>query len=298
MQSHNRLQKCKTRQEVAKELRKQTINQDIRCMEVDLSNFASIHKFSNELISKERKLDFLICNAGIGWSSGQPNITSDGQEMIFQTNYLGHFLLTNLLMNLVKESDQGRIISVAGLSYLWPKSVIPYDDLVWKDTPWDPLAAYGQSNLARILFTRELARQAKVNGDKFTSYAVHPGIVKTQFNRQNFQFNECTWKEYFKNCLRSMHEGLFFKSPEAGAQTILHCCISQELSRQSGCLYVDCKNVDYEGEFAMNREEAIKLWNVSLKLSGNPISLSLENSNAGNENNEWKYVGRKRRTAL
>ena len=73
---------------------------------------------------------------------------------------------------------------MAGLSYLWPKSAIPYDDLVWKDTPWDPLAAYGQSNLARILFTRELARQAKVNGDQFSSYAVHPGIVKTQFNRQ------------------------------------------------------------------------------------------------------------------
>ena len=73
---------------------------------------------------------------------------------------------------------------MAGLSYLWPKSVIPYNDLVWNNTPWDPLAAYGQSNLARILFTRELARQAKVNGDQFSSYAVHPGIVKTQFNRR------------------------------------------------------------------------------------------------------------------
>ena len=61
---------------------------------------------------------------------------------------------------------------------------------------------------------------------------------------------------------------------------------------------MDCKNIDYEGEIAMNREEAIKLWKVSLKLSGNPISLSLANSNAGNESNEWKYVGRKRRTAL
>ena len=63
-------------------------------------------------------------------------------------------------------------------------------------------------------------------------------------------------------------------------------------------LYVDCKYAAYEGEIAMNREEAIKLWNVSLKLSGNPISLSFANSNVGNESNEWKYVGRKRRTAL
>ena len=61
---------------------------------------------------------------------------------------------------------------------------------------------------------------------------------------------------------------------------------------------MDCKNIDYEGEIAMNREEAIRLWNVSLKLSGNPISLSLANSNTDNESNEWKYVGRKRRTAL
>ena len=82
-----------------------------------------------------------------------------------------------------------RIISVAGLSYLWPKSAIPYDDLAWSDTPWDPLAAYGQSNLARILFTKELSRQAKINGDRFSSYAVHPGIVKTQFNRQKLQVN-------------------------------------------------------------------------------------------------------------
>ena len=87
-----------------------------------------------------------------------------------------------------------RIISVAGLSYLWPKSAIPYDDLVWNDTPWDPLAAYGQSNLARILFTRELARQAKINGDQFSSYAVHPGIVQTHFNRQKLQVNTENYK--------------------------------------------------------------------------------------------------------
>ena len=90
-----------------------------------------------------------------------------------------------------------RIISVAGLSYLWPKSGIPYDDLVWNDTPWDPLAAYGQSNLARILFTRELARKAKINGDQFSSYAVHPGIVQTHFNRKKLQVNTENYKVEF-----------------------------------------------------------------------------------------------------
>jgi NAD(P)-dependent dehydrogenase (short-subunit alcohol dehydrogenase family) len=77
-----------------------------------------------------------------------------------------------------------RVISVAGLSYLWDTSVIPYDDLTWKVTSWNSLAAYGQSNLARVLFTRELSRRAKLNGDKLTSYAVHPGIVATRFNQK------------------------------------------------------------------------------------------------------------------
>jgi len=278
--------------------RKETFNHDIKCLELDLANFASIHEFSSKVISNERKLDYLICNAGIGWDSDHPKITSDGQEMIFQTNYLGHFLLTNLLLNLVKASVQGRIISVAGLSYLWPESVIPYHDLVWNNTPWDPLAAYGQSNLARILFTRELSRQAKVNGDQFSSYAVHPSIVKTQFNRQKLLMDKCTWKEYFDNCLKSIYEELFFKSPEAGAQTILHCCLSQELSRQSGRLYMDCKDISYEGKIAVDREEAIKLWNVSMKLCGDPTPLPLSDSDVGNKSYVWKYVGRKRRTAL
>ena len=87
-----------------------------------------------------------------------------------------------------------RIISVAGLSYLWPKSAIPYDDLVWKDTPWDPLAAYGQSNLARILFTRELARQAKVNGDQFSSYARRILLLEVFSHARNVQVDKLIQK--------------------------------------------------------------------------------------------------------
>ena len=77
-----------------------------------------------------------------------------------------------------------RVISVGGLSYHWPTSIIPYDDMKWENTQWNPLAAYGQSNLARVLFTREISRRAKLNGDKITSYVVHPGIVATGFNQR------------------------------------------------------------------------------------------------------------------
>ena len=77
-----------------------------------------------------------------------------------------------------------RVISVGGLSYLWPTSIIPYDDMKWENNQWNPLAAYGQSNLARVLFTREISRRAKLNGDKITSYVVHPGIVATGFNQR------------------------------------------------------------------------------------------------------------------
>ena len=74
--------------------RKETFNQDIKCLELDLANFASIHEFSSKVISKERKLDYLICNAGIGWDSDHPKITSDGQVFkIFLINLNREFNL-------------------------------------------------------------------------------------------------------------------------------------------------------------------------------------------------------------
>ena len=78
--------------------RKETFNQDIKCLELDLANFASIHEFSGKVISKERKLDYLICNAGIGWDSDHPKITSDGQVFkIFLINLNREFNFTTVL---------------------------------------------------------------------------------------------------------------------------------------------------------------------------------------------------------
>lgn len=76
-----------------------------------------------------------------------------------------------------------RIISVVGPSHIWSTNSIPYEDLTWVNTPWDPLAAYGQSNLAWVLFTRELLGRAKLKGSKVSSYIVHPGNVASGFNQ-------------------------------------------------------------------------------------------------------------------
>ena len=137
--------------------------------QLDLASFESIRKFANE-INNEEAIDILINNAGV-MLAPQDKRTKEGFEMHIGVNHLGHFLLTMLLLDKLKQAKSiARIINVSSEMYWFGK--IQFDDINMEHN-FDKAKAYGQSKLANILFTRELAKRTK--GTNIRVYSLHPG---------------------------------------------------------------------------------------------------------------------------
>ena len=125
---------------------------------MDLASLDSVRNFAKRINEKEDRIDLLINNAGImacpKWK------TKDGFEMQFGVNHLGHFLLTNLLLDKIKNTKSSRIVNVSSRAYMRGK--MHWDDLnLDKEKSYEPRVAYNQSKLANVLFTRELAKRLK-----------------------------------------------------------------------------------------------------------------------------------------
>ncbi|OBS76383.1 hypothetical protein A6R68_17171 [Neotoma lepida] len=139
----------------AKDIRGETLNPRVRAQHLDLASLKSIREFARKIIKEEERVDILVNNAAVmrcpHWT------TEDGFEMQFGVNYLGHFLLTNLLLEKLKASAPSRIINLSSLAHV--AGHIDFDDLNWKTKKYDTKAAYCQSKLAVVLFTKELSRR-------------------------------------------------------------------------------------------------------------------------------------------
>ena len=148
---------------------------------VESCNLASLKSISDcvdRLNKSLEKIDILINNAGVALCP--LSRTEDGFEMQMGTNHFGHFYLTNLLLPLIKKAAPGaRIVNVSSLAH--KKAKIYWDDVNWEKTPYDSVKAYGQSKLANILFTRELAE--RLEGSGVTVYCLHPGVIATELGR-------------------------------------------------------------------------------------------------------------------
>ena len=136
--------------------------------ELDLASLASIHRFAE---SWDGEIDILINNAGV--MIPPLSRTADGFELQFGTNHLGHFALTNLLL----ERITGRVVTVS--SGVHRIGRIDFDDLNWERKPYKANAAYGQSKLANLLFTSELQRRLRAAGSPILATAAHPGYAAT-----------------------------------------------------------------------------------------------------------------------
>ncbi|XP_077406217.1 retinol dehydrogenase 13-like isoform X2 [Vanacampus margaritifer] len=153
------MEKCEA---AAKEIRGNTLNPHVYACHLDLASMKSIREFAERIKEKEKRVDVLINNAGVmrcpAWK------TEDGFDMQFGVNHLGHFLLTNLLLDRLKESAPSRVINLTSLAYVVGK--MDFEDLNWEKKKFDTKQAYCQSKLANVLFTRELAKrlQGKSSG--------------------------------------------------------------------------------------------------------------------------------------
>ena len=227
-------------------------NEDIVVKLLDLSSFDSIRKFSEEINACEAKLDILINNAGV---MGVPyTLTKDGFESHFGINHLGHFLLTNLLIDLLKKSDSARIVVLT--SVLAQFGSIHFDDLNFERKFYSAYGGYMQSKLANMLFTTELSR--RLENTNVTVYAVHPGVVDSGIYRNQWPITKFFMLPFKK---------IFMKTTEQGAATTLYCALEEGIEKHSGKYFSGCK-LSSVSSHSQNKDSALKLWNISEKYVG------------------------------
>lgn len=142
---------------------------------LDLASLDSIRVFATRLRNQQRSLELLINNAGV-MTPPRRMQTSDGFELQFGTNYLGHFALTAQLLPLLREADQARVVSVSSIAAR--DGVIDFDNLQ-SQRAYKPMVAYNQSKLACLMFALELQRRSRAGGWGVDSIGAHPGISRT-----------------------------------------------------------------------------------------------------------------------
>ncbi|XP_066280167.1 retinol dehydrogenase 12-like [Branchiostoma lanceolatum] len=242
----------------AAEIRHDTGNGNVVIEKLDLASLKSVREFAARVNAKESRLDILINNAGImtcpQWK------TKDGFEMQFGTNHLGHFLLTNLLLDLLKKSAPSRVVNVSSLAHTGGH--IHFDDINLERS-YNPIKAYCQSKLANVLFTKELDR--KLQGTGVTTYSLHPGSIPSELQRHlDASYG---WLYFFLKPLFIAGLWFFGKTRQQGAQTSIHCAVSEGLETSSGQYFTDCAPTEPIPE-AKDEAVAKKLWELSEKMVG------------------------------
>ncbi|XP_055628991.1 retinol dehydrogenase 12-like isoform X2 [Toxorhynchites rutilus septentrionalis] len=226
-------------------------SQNVFGLELDLASFQSIKKFVQTFLSMERRLHVLINNAGV--MTCPKAYSKEGFEMHFGTNHLGHFLLTNLLLELLKKSAPSRVVTVSGFGYKWGR--IDKNDIN-SEKDYREWVAYSQSKLCNILFSRRLAR--RLRGTGVTTYCLNPGLINTELMRHLNRFLMIAAKPVF---------WVFFKSAKSGAQTTLYCAMEPSIAKETGKYYSDCRLKEPRAH-ATDDAMAEWLWNISEKLTG------------------------------
>ena len=221
---------------------------DVDLIVADLSVQAEIRRAANEFVARYTRLDVLINNAAV--LMPKKTMTADGIETMFAVNHLAYFLLTNLLLELLKASGSSRIINVSSNAHRFIKK-LDFDDLQG-EKKFGTLRAYALSKLANIYFTYALAR--RLRGTAVTANALHPGVIRSELNRSMPAL--AVW--FFNK---------FTKPPEEGASTPLYLATSPEVEGVSGRYFDACREKTTT-PISYDVEASEQLWRLSAKLTG------------------------------
>ncbi|XP_044734737.1 retinol dehydrogenase 11-like [Chrysoperla carnea] len=235
----------KTAEKTKEEIIKRTKNSNIIVKQLDLESLRSVREFSKYIHETENCIHVLINNAGSAIRGNR--LTEDQLAVTMQVNHFGPFLLTNLLLDLLKKASPSRIITVSSMLHRYAKL-----DLTKIKTGYDTdFITYCNSKLCNILMANEFAR--RLEGTFVTSNSLHPGAVNTYlFQHRPFIFRSII--EFFAS--------IYFKTVEEGAQTSIYLAVSDDVKYISGEYYEDCIDSKILNQ---GKDEALakKLWEIS-----------------------------------
>ena len=227
----------------------------MKLMMLDLSSQNDVRRFAHEFQLQFDKLALLINNAGIMMSPYK--LTEDAFENQLATNYLGHFALTGLLLPVLANTSNSRVVTLTSISYKW--SEIKFDDFHFKHG-YNKRKAYGQSKRACLMFAFELQRRFLMANYNILSIAAHPGLCKTNLD------------QYFPALIRPLGS-LFLQPAQKGALSILYAALSDDVK---GGEFIGPNgfqqirgypiNVDAD-EYANNKEVSKRLWDASEEMT-------------------------------
>ncbi|MCK0208049.1 SDR family oxidoreductase [Starkeya koreensis] len=231
---------------------------------LDLASLASVEDFAGRLLAESTSLDLLVNNAGV-MTPPSRQATSDGFELQFGTNYLGHFALTGRLLPLLSKARAPRVVNLSSLAHRG--GALHFDDLQWERS-YRPWAAYGQSKLAMLMFAFELQRRSDAGGWGLMSNAAHPGYARTELIANGPGTDRWLFK------LTGFIRPFASQSAAEGALPTLFAATAPEA--RGGAYYGPDGFYELKGPpkpakampQAQDRKAAAKLWEVSERLTG------------------------------
>ncbi|XP_074536378.1 dehydrogenase/reductase SDR family member 13-like [Halichoeres trimaculatus] len=249
--------RSKQRGEAAlEEVKRESGSTQVVFMQLDLGSLKSVRSFAENFLKTESRLDLLINNAGI-LMQGR---TEDGLGMMFGVNHIGHFLLTNLLLDRLKACEPSRVVNLSSVAHNFGK--IDFDclnkhkALGLGTSSTQVFQIYSDSKLCNVLFNHELAK--RLQGTKVTCYALHPGAINSELTRNT---------SFLMKLLFKPINMFFFKNTVQGAQTTLHCALQEGIEPLSGRYFSNCTVRELYPK-AKDDAAAKKLWELSEKLCG------------------------------
>jgi dehydrogenase/reductase SDR family protein 13 len=196
---------------------------NLQFLQIDVADLSSVRRAAAAFLAGAGRLDVLVNNAGV---AGTRALSPDGFDLTYATNYIGPFLLTNLLLPLVKAAPQGRVVNVSSVGHTRVKQM-DWSGLEPRTTPKrSAFPEYAVTKLMNILHAKALAR--RLAGTAVTTYSLHPGAVASNIWRKVPQPLQWLMK-------------LFMLSNEEGAKTPLYCATAPELARVTGAYYDKCR---------------------------------------------------------
>ncbi|KAI0980047.1 hypothetical protein GJ496_009970 [Pomphorhynchus laevis] len=241
--------------EARETMQKENPKRVIQIEQLDVSSLASVRSFAKRIRAKVDKIDLLINNAGVLMN---PGLSEDGFEIHFATNYLGHFLLTNLLLDTLKKSPDARIINVSSSFHLIGR----YNLDKVKQISTSALLSYANSKLYNVMFTNELKK--RLQGTTVTAYSLNPGAVATNIT---YGLNDNTFQRNILPPIYSVAKRTILKTPLQGIQTILHIALNKNIKQYSGDYFSEC-GVSITNPIVKISRKRKELWRESEQYAG------------------------------